>query len=102
MIFNLLYYEAFKHKTERGNMAHHKSAIKRIKTSKKSRERNRHYKSILKSTLKSALATTEKPVAEESLRNATSVLDKLVKKGIIHKNQAANQKARIARHVNSI
>ena len=83
-------------------MAHHKSAIKRIKTNKKAAERNRHYKSLMKSTLKAALTTTEKTAADESLRKVTSILDKLVKKGIIHKNKAAHQKARIAKHANSI
>lgn len=83
-------------------MAHHKSAIKRIRTNKKATERNRHYKSLMKSTLKEALETTEKAAAEASLKTASSVLDKLVNKGIIHKNKAAHQKAKIAKHVNSI
>jgi small subunit ribosomal protein S20 len=83
-------------------MAHHKSAIKRIKTSAKAAIQNRHYKSLFKSTLKTALTTSEKAAAEESMRKAASVLDKLVNKGIIHKNKAAHQKARIAKHVNSI
>jgi len=83
-------------------MAHHKSAIKRIKTNQKSADQNRHFKSMLKSTLKAALTTTEKALAETTLRKANALLDKLSTKGILHKNKAARQKARIAKHVNSI
>ncbi|MCK5739263.1 30S ribosomal protein S20 [bacterium] len=83
-------------------MAHHKSAIKRIKTNEKSRQRNNHYKSLMKSTLKSVFSTTEKEAAEGKMSGAISLLDKLASKGIIHKNKAANQKSRVARHINSL
>lgn len=83
-------------------MAHHKSAIKRIRTNEKSRQRNNHYKSLMKSTLKSVLSTTEKAAAEDKMNKAISLLDKLASKGIIHKNKAANQKSRVNRHVNSL
>lgn len=83
-------------------MAHHKSAIKRIKTNEKSRQRNNHYKSLMKSTLKSVLSTTEKEAAEGKMGGAISLLDRLASKGIIHKNKAANQKSRVSRHVNSL
>ena len=83
-------------------MAHHKSAIKRIKTSKKAQERNRHYKSILKTVLKSVFETGDKENIAANAKKAESVLDRLVVKGIIHRNKAANQKSRIAKYVASI
>jgi len=83
-------------------MAHHKSAIKRIKTNLKAQERNRHYKSMLKSALKAVFTTTEKEAVIEKSKTAVSLLDKLAYKKIIHKNQAAHKKSKIARYVNSI
>ncbi|MCI0515030.1 30S ribosomal protein S20 [candidate division KSB1 bacterium] len=83
-------------------MAHHKSAIKRIKTNEAANLRNRSYKSKMRTIIKNLLALKEKAVAEMNLKSAYSLIDKLVTKGIIHKNQAANQKSRLSRHVNSI
>jgi small subunit ribosomal protein S20 len=83
-------------------MPHHKSAIKRLKTSAKQNVHNTHYRSQMRSMIKSMLGSTEKQKALESLKNAYSLLDKLVKKNIIHRNKAAHQKARLAKHVNSL
>ena len=83
-------------------MAHHKSAIKRIRISEKQRERNRHYKSRLKTALRKVKEAQNKEAAMEALTNAYSVIDKLVSKGIIHKNTAANKKSRLTKHVNAL
>ncbi|MFQ5630444.1 MAG: 30S ribosomal protein S20 [bacterium] len=83
-------------------MAHHKSAIKRIRISNKQNLRNRHYKSRMRSSIKRVFELHEKEAADVQFRQATSLLDKLVTKGIVHKNNAANQKARLAKHVNSL
>jgi len=83
-------------------LAHHKSAIKRIRISKKQNVRNRHYKSMMRSSIKKILDLQEKEAAEAQFRQAASLLDKLVTKGIVHKNNAANQKARLAKHLNSL
>ena len=83
-------------------MAHHKSAIKRIKTNEKARERNIHYKSMMKSALKAVFETSDKEVVVAKARSAISILDKLAIKGIIHRNKAANQKSRVAKYVNSL
>lgn len=82
-------------------MAHHKSAIKRIKTNQKANESNRHYKSMMKTALKKVFENPEKENLEGNAKEAVSMLDKLARKGIIHKNKAANQKSRIARFLNS-
>ena len=83
-------------------MANHKSAIKRIRISRKQNERNRHYRSLMRSTIKKVLAAQEKEAAQNQFNQAMSLLDKLASKGIIHRNKAANQKARLAKYVNSL
>ncbi len=83
-------------------MAHHKSAIKRIKISEQQRERNRRYKSRMKSALKKVLEAKTKDDATAALNNAYSVVDKLVSKGIIPKNRAANKKSSLMRHINAM
>jgi small subunit ribosomal protein S20 len=83
-------------------MAHHKSAIKRIRTNERDRQRNRHYKTLLKTSLKKVRSAENKEEAEALYRQTESILDKLVNKGIIHKNKAANQKSKLAVFVNQL
>jgi len=83
-------------------MAQHKSAIKRIGLSKKQNLRNRTYKSSYKTAIKRVLESASKEIAEKEFINAVSLLDKLVSKGIIHRNNAGRKKAQLARFVNSL
>ena len=80
-------------------MANIKSQIKRIKTNQKATERNRAYKSELRTVVRAAraaIAAGDKAVAEQKVQHASKKLDKAVSKGVIHKNQAANRKAKLA------
>jgi len=81
-------------------MAHTASAKKRIRQAQKRRLRNKHYKSMMKTYIKKVRLANDREAAEQALRKATSVIDKLVSKGIIHRNTAANKKARLTRYVN--
>ncbi len=83
-------------------MAHHKSAIKRIKKSEQQREVNRAYRSRMRRAIKKALQATDKEQAAVAVREAYAVVDKLVIKGVIPKNQAANKKSRLMRHLNAM
>jgi len=83
-------------------MAHHKSAIKRIRTAEKARSMNRYYKRRLKIAIKELLASETKAEAEPKLKTVFSLLDKLALKKIIHRNKAANKKARLSRFVNKL
>jgi len=83
-------------------MAHHKSALKRIKTSWKQNRRNVSYKSEMKTAIKKVLSTKDKEAIQPELTKTYALLDKLAAKKIIHKNKAANQKSRLARHANSL
>lgn len=83
-------------------MAHHKSALKRIRQSEKRRLRNKAYKSMMKTAIKKVRLAESKEQAVEALQRAYSILDKLVAKGIIAKNKAANKKSRLTRLVNKM
>ena len=83
-------------------MATHQSAIKRIRQTKRRTLRNRQYRSEMRTTLKKVVAATDRQAIEKDLQAATSLLDKLVNRGIIHRNKAANQKSRLARFFNKL
>ena len=74
-----------------------KSAVKRVKTSEKSRQRNIKAKSEIKTLRKNLLAAAvapAEPKTQEAYRAFCSALDKGVKHGIIPKNTAVRKKAR--------
>ena len=80
-------------------MANHFSALKRTRQTEKRTAVNRASKSRMRTALRelrNALAQGDKAEAESKLRAETSVLDKSVQKGIIHKNTASRYKARLA------
>lgn len=76
-----------------------KSAIKRVKVSKKKNLQNRMVKSGVKTAVKKyeAALAAEPATANVQLSSASSALDKAVSKGVIHKNAANRKKARMAR-----
>ena len=83
-------------------MANIKSQLKRIKTNAKATERNKAYKSELRTLVRKtreAIAAGDKTAAESNLKVATRKLDKAVSKGVIHKRQAANRKSKLAAQV---
>jgi small subunit ribosomal protein S20 len=80
-------------------MAHHKSAIKRIRQSRKSRIYNRQNKKTLKMAIRSLKEATTFEDAVAKYQKATSILDKVAAKGIIHKNNAANHKSALSKIV---
>jgi small subunit ribosomal protein S20 len=80
----------------------HKSAQKRARQTPKRTEYNKHFKAKIKSSVKNVLAAKKKDSAEKELKKAVSVLDKAAIKGIIHRNNAANKKSRLTRHVNKL
>ena len=85
-------------------MANIKSQIKRNLTNEKARVRNKAAKSEVKTRIKRAVAsaTTGSETAAEDLRTAVKRLDKAAARGIIHKNQASNRKAKLVRRINSL
>ena len=81
-------------------MANIKSQIKRNRQSERQRARNKSTRSALKTQIKRYLETVEAgdPTAsQEAYRSISRALDQAAAKGVIHKNQAANKKSRLAR-----
>ena len=83
-------------------MANHKSALKRIRSSNAKRLRNRYYHKTARNAVRKLRATTKKKEAEELYPKVSSMLDKLAKRNVIHKNKAANLKRKLAKHVNGL
>ena len=76
-----------------------KSVLKRIRQAEKARLRNKHYKPLVKTMIKKVKAAETREEAEKLFREAVSVIDKVAAKGIIHKNNAANKKSKLARYI---
>ena len=83
-------------------MANHKSAEKRIRANEAKRVRNRYQHKTTRTVIKNLKATTVKSDAQALLKEASSLIDRLAKKNIIHWKKAANQKSKLSRFVNKI
>lgn len=83
-------------------MANHKSAEKRNRSNEAKRARNRVRKNAVKNIVKKLRLNKDKANASEQLVKVSSLLDKLAKNNIIHKNKAANLKSKLTKLVSSI
>jgi small subunit ribosomal protein S20 len=80
-------------------MANHKSSIKRIRSNDAKRTENRYYAKTARTAVKALRTATTKKDAEALLPKVSSMLDKLAKKSVIHKNKAGNMKSKLAKKV---
>ncbi|MCL4145799.1 UNVERIFIED_CONTAM: hypothetical protein GTU68_054862 [Idotea baltica] len=80
-------------------MANHKSALKRIRSNESKRLRNKYQHKTTRNALRDLRAVEDKKDAESKLSRVISMLDKLAKNNIIHKNKAANLKSKLTKHV---
>ncbi|MEX2594776.1 MAG: 30S ribosomal protein S20 [Anditalea sp.] len=83
-------------------MANHKSALKRIRSNEAKRLRNRYQAKTTRTFIKRLRDSTDKVEAQELFQKVSSMIDKLAKNNIIHKNNAANKKSKLAKMVSSI
>jgi len=83
-------------------MAHHKSALKRIRQTEKRRVHNKYYAKTTRNAIKALRNLTDKGEAEKFFPKVVAMIDKLAKRNIIHKNKAANLKSKLAVQVNSL
>ena len=83
-------------------MANHKSAKKKIRQNAVRRLHNRYYAKTTRNAVRALRNTTDKNAAVVMLPKVTSMLDKLAKINVIHKNKAANLKSSLAIHVNKL
>lgn len=83
-------------------MANHKSSIKRIRANAAKRLRNRYQAKTTRNAIKRLRSTTVKTEAAELLPRVISMLDRLAKKNVIHKNKASNNKSKLTKFVNAL
>ncbi len=83
-------------------MANHKSSKKRIRSNDSKRVHNRYYAKTGRNMVKKLRGTTDKTEATSLFPKVSSLLDKLAKRNIIHKNKASNLKSKLARYVNKL
>ncbi len=83
-------------------MAHHKSALKRIRQSEARRVHNKYFARTTRNAIKQLRELKDKTEAAELLPKVSSMLDKLAKQNIIHANKASNLKSGLAHHVSSL
>jgi small subunit ribosomal protein S20 len=83
-------------------MANHKATKKDVRQVSKRRERNRYQGKTTRNAIRDLRATTDAAAAKENLPAVLSKIDKLAKKGVIHKNKAANLKSSLTKAVASI
>ncbi len=83
-------------------MANHKSSLKRIRQTEEHRVRNRYQHVTMRNALKKIRSTKDKADADAQMPVLFSMLDKLAKNSIIHKNKAANLKSKVHKYVASL
>lgn len=83
-------------------MANTPQAKKRVRQSEKQRQHNASLRSMYRTYVKKAISSIEageKKVAEAAYKDAVPMIDKMVNKGIIHKNKAARHKSRLCKRI---
>ena len=83
-------------------MANHASSIKRIRSNDAKRTRNRYFHKTTRNAVKKLRLTSNKKDASSLLVEVSSMLDKLAKRNVIHKNKAGNLIGKLTRHVNAL
>ena len=78
------------------------SELKRVRQSTKANLRNRANKAQINTSVKKVLNEEKKKDAENYLKEAVKLIDKVASKGIIHKNKAANKKSSLYKHINNL
>ena len=82
-----------------------KQQIKRVKTNDKARNRNAHFKSMVRTQMKkvrAAISANDAVLAKDEYRKAVSLLDKAAQRGVFHPNKVARHKSDLARDINAL
>lgn len=80
-------------------MANHSATKKDVRQATKRRDRNRYYGKTTRNAIRDLKTIEEQKAYDDKLPTIVSQIDKLAKRGIIHKNKAANLKRKLAKHV---
>ena len=83
-------------------MANHAATKKDVRQSRKRNERNRYYGKTTRNAIRDLKALDGKEAANEKVPSVSSMIDKLARRGIIHKNKAANLKRKLVKGVNAL
>jgi small subunit ribosomal protein S20 len=83
-------------------MANHKATKKDVRQSAKRRERNRYYGKTTRNAIRDLKAVTDKAAAGEQLPSVIAMVDKLAKRGVIHKNKASHLKSKLTKKVSTL
>jgi small subunit ribosomal protein S20 len=83
-------------------MANHKSSLKRIRQDEQKRLHNRYYAKTTRNAIKALRSITDKDEAAKLYPGVVSMIDKLAKRNIIHRNKAANLKSKLALKINHL
>tara|TARA_B100000963_G_scaffold82604_1_gene70399 strand:- start:24082 stop:24336 length:255 start_codon:yes stop_codon:yes gene_type:complete len=83
-------------------MANHQSTLKRIRSNNKKRILNRFQHKTTRNAIKKLKSISSKKEAIKLLPEVISLIDKLSKKNVIHKNKAGNLKSKLTKHVISL
>lgn len=81
-------------------MANHSATKKDARQAAKRRDRNKYYGKTTRNAIRDLKASSAKEMSEQ-LPGVASMIDKLAKRGIIHKNKAANLKRKLAKQTNA-
>ena len=83
-------------------MAHHASAKKRIRQNERRKLHNKYYAKTTRNAIRDLRNTPDKAAATANAPKVYSMIDKLAKIGVIHKNKAANLKSGIALYIGKL
>ncbi len=83
-------------------MANHNATKKDVRQAAKRRDRNKYYGKTTRNAIRDLREIKEGKEGSEKLPAVLAMVDKLAKKGIIHKNKAANLKSKLARKINTL
>ena len=83
-------------------MANHSATKKDVRQAAKRRDTNRYYGKTTRNAIRDLKAGTDVKAYDEALPNVISMIDKLAKRGIIHKNKAARHKSRLFAHIKKL
>lgn len=83
-------------------MANHSATKKDMRQAAKRRERNKFYGKTTRNAIRDLKALTAGKEAGKKMTEVASMIDKLAKRGIIHKNKAANLKSKLVKRINKL
>lgn len=83
-------------------MANHKATQKDVRQATKRRERNKYYGKTTRNAIRDLKEIKVAGEAGKKLQDVASMIDKLAKRGVIHKNKAANLKSKLTKKVNKL